>query len=415
MVLSREDGSPSIMEIVFAPGGAMGGGAEGRMIEWWEVDASRLVLWAQGGALCGYPRRQSPDRKCVHGAVGRQRQMGRYRSAVLLLACLTLSACIAAGRPIGNAPAHHVSGGFANPSGARGPDPAAFVLDRLRLAIVSGAQSRAAVLTPEQAMSGWAGTPGDGVLWLGHASLLVRLDGVILAVDPVFADRVSPITIAGPARLSPPPLDAASMPSVHAILVTHDHYDHFEPASLAALAARSAVVCVAPLAVSFSGLGCAREVQLDWGDETRIGEVGVKALPAQHESGRGAFDRNASLWVSYLLSGGTKRVYVTGDTGYGEHLKQVGMQYGPIDLLVMSLGGYEPRQANKDVHMSPEESVAAARDLRARRVLLVHWGTYPLGEEDAAEALAAFLAAAERAGIVADTVSIVPIGGLVHF
>lgn len=340
---------------------------------------------------------------------------GRFAMAVPVLASLMLGACFAPGRPIVGAPAHHASGGFVNPTGARGPGPLAFILDRFRLAFLSAAQSRSAALTPAQALSGWHSTQEDSILWLGHASVLVRMDGSLLAVDPVFAKRASPISIAGPSRLSPPPLDAASMPPPNAVLITHNHYDHFEPKSLAVLASRAPIVCAAPIGVSLSGLGCAREVQLDWGDETRIGRLSIKALAAQHESGRGLFDRNAALWVSYLVSDGKKRVYITGDSGYGPHLERIGAQYGPIDLVVLSLGGYEPRQANKGVHMNPAEAAAAVRDLRAQRVLLVHWGTYPLGEEDPAEALAAFTAAAQRAGLPPDTICNLPIGGTLRF
>lgn len=312
-------------------------------------------------------------------------------------------------------PPHHVDGGFVNPNGASGPGPADFFFDRLRLASSAVQASHALVLSAEESLAGWQALSGDAVMWLGHASVLIRIGGVLLAVDPVFGARVSPVDAAGPMRLSPPALDGATMPLPDAVLITHDHYDHLEPESLRALAARGAVSCVAPLKVALQGLGCAREITLDWREAMSIGPVTVTMLQAQHESGRGVFDRNTTLWASYLLSDGARRVYVTGDTGYGPHLAEIGAQFGPVDLLVLSLGGYAPRDINSGVHMDPAEAARAARDLGARKILLVHWGTYPLGVEEAADAVADFYREAGRLGIGPDAIMVLAIGGSAAF
>ncbi|HRK70761.1 MAG TPA: MBL fold metallo-hydrolase [Micropepsaceae bacterium] len=313
------------------------------------------------------------------------------------------------------APPHHADDGFINPNGAAGPGPADFFFDRLRLASPADQASRARVLGAEESLGGWQALSGDAVMWLGHASVLIRMGGVSLVVDPVFGARVSPLAAAGPARLAPSVLDGATMPLPDGILITHDHYDHFEPEAVEALASRGTLACVAPLKVALSGLGCAHEFLMDWNEKTSIGPVTITLLPAQHESGRGVFDRNTTLWASYLISDGARRVYVTGDTGYGPHLAEIGAHIAPVDLLVLSLGGYEPRDINKGVHMNPQEAARAAIELGARKILLVHWGTYPLGNEEAADAIADFYAEAGRLGINPATIMVLAIGGSAAF
>jgi L-ascorbate metabolism protein UlaG (beta-lactamase superfamily) len=334
--------------------------------------------------------------------------LGSGASALLLL-LLLLGGCTLVGAPVPGAPAHHREHGFANPSGARGTDPFEFLVDRTRLAFAGPEESPAPALPLGQAALAWAAADGDAAQWLGHATLRLRLDGVVLLVDPVFADPVTPLPPFGPPRASPPPLGLAELDDVAAILISHDHYDHFEPETVAALAAATGARCLLPLRVAEGhDLGCAPEA-LDWGEAVAVAGLAVTLQPAQHESGRGLFDRDRSLWGAWLVEGGGKRVYVSGDGGYGEHFATLGAALGPIDLAVLSVGGYEPR-TNRGVHMDPEEAIRALGDLRARRALIVHWGTYPLGLESGGETEERVRAAAEAAGLPPDAVVFLAIG-----
>lgn len=342
----------------------------------------------------------------------------RAGAAVLVVAAsLALAGCTLVGASLPGELPHHAAGGFRNVPEAHGSSAAEFLWDRLRLALATGQPSRAAVLSTDQALTEWrAGAPADAVLWLGHAAVEIRLAGVVAAVDPVFTLDLSPVGLGGPIRLSAPVLDATTMPVANAILVTHNHYDHFEPASIIRLNARAPAICAVPLGLEKGAeLGCRSMHALDWGDSASAGALKVTFLQAQHESGRGLFDRNATLWGAYLLEGHGRQVYVTGDTGYGPHFAAAAAQYGPMDLVILSLGGYAPRWINRRMHMNPEEAVQALIDLKAKRALLVHWGTYPLGEEEAADAIEDVLKAADAAGYPRARLMVLRVGGSTAF
>jgi len=335
-------------------------------------------------------------------------RLGRaFRTLPLLL--LLAGGCTAVGAPVPGAPAHHRQHGFANPSGLGGSDPGEFLIDRTRLALFTGEESSPApVLAPGEAAAAWAGAAGDAAQWLGHASLRLRLAGTTVLVDPVLAEIVSPLPPFGPPRASPPPLGVDELGDVAAVLISHDHYDHFEPETVTALRAP----CFMPLGVAAGeGADCAL-TELDWGESAALGALTLTLLPAQHESGRGLFDRDRSLWGAWLVEGGGRRVYVSGDGGYDAHFAAVD---GPIDLAVLSVGGYEPRGINHGVHMDPEEAVRAFQDLRAARALIVHWGTYPLGLESGGETVGRVRAAAEAAGLPPDAVVFLAIGEVLAF
>lgn len=298
--------------------------------------------------------------------------------APLLLAAALLGGCHAVGEAVPGAPAHHRDRGFANPDGATGPAPLDFLLDRTRLALAGAEAWPAPAFTREEAAASWqAAGEGDAVQWLGHAAVRLRLAGTLLVVDPVFGDYVTPLPPFGPRRASVAPLGADDLPGVAAVLLTHDHYDHFEPGSVTAIAAAGEGRCLAPLGL-FAGEGAVCEAtELDWGGSSAVGSLAVTLVPAQHESGRGLFDRDRSLWGGWLLEGGGRRIFLSGDSGYGGHFRALGRRLDGIDLAILNVGGYEPRRINRGVHMDPEETIRALRELGARRALIVHWAPIP--------------------------------------
>lgn len=340
-------------------------------------------------------------------------------SRIHLLAAVaaTLAACASEpSTPVPGVPAHHVEGGFRNVPPVRPPDAVAFGFDRLRLAVIPNpeAQGRAARRTSAEARAAWDATgDADAVLWIGHATVLVRLGGKTLLFDPLFGDYATPVPPFGPRRLVPPGIALADLPRIDAILVSHDHYDHFEPGSIRRIAARDRPLCVLPLRVGGrEDFGCARTERLDWGAVARLGAgasaVILRLLPAQHDSGRGLFDRNRALWGSWLAEarrGRTvRRVYFAGDTGYGPHFARIGAAHRPIDLALLPVAAYGPRVVNRHVHLDPAEALRAFADLRARRMLAIHWGTFALGTDDALAARAEVPRAATVAGVAAERV-----------
>lgn len=234
------------------------------------------------------------------------------------------------------------------------------------------------------------------VTWIGHSTMLVRMDGVTFLTDPIFSERASPVAFAGPQRRVPPGVPLSELPPIDFVLISHDHYDHADVASIAALAQRGARFIV-PL-----GLGdLVRDAggmasELDWWESVDVGAVQVHCVPSQHFSGRSALNSNDRLWSGWVVAGPTRRFYHAGDTGYFDGFKEIGARLGPIDLAAVPIGAYDPPAIMQFVHLNPEEAVQAALDLRATRVVAMHYGTFDLTDEPLDEPPRRFHAAAQQ-------------------
>jgi N-acyl-phosphatidylethanolamine-hydrolysing phospholipase D len=246
--------------------------------------------------------------------------------------------------------------------------------------------------------------------WIGHSTMLVRMDGVAFLTDPVFSERASPVPFAGPKRLVPPGVPLVELPPIDFVTLSHDHYDHTDIASIRALA-RGGSLFIVPL-----GLGAlvrdvgGEAVELDWWEHVNIGTVRVHCVPSQHFSGRSVADGNRRLWAGWVVEGPTRRFYHAGDTGYFDGFAEIGRRLGPIDLAAIPIGAYLPPSIMRFVHLNPEEAVNAAGDLGARRVVGMHWGTFDLTDEPPDEPPRRFHAAAERLGLEAEQVWTLNVG-----
>lgn len=224
-----------------------------------------------------------------------------------------------------------------------------------------------------------AAADGLYVTWYGHSSALVELDGARVLFDPVWGERVSPATFAGPKRLHPVPVPLAELPELDAIVISHDHYDHLDLPSVRTLLRTQTAPFVVPLGVGAHlerwRVPADRIVELDWAEETTVAGLRLVATPAQHFSGR-LFRRDGTLWTSWTVLGPTRRVFYTGDSGYFDGYARIGEQYGPFDLTLVQIGAYAP--AWPHIHMTPEEGVAAHVDLCGDLLVPVHWATFNL-------------------------------------
>jgi N-acyl-phosphatidylethanolamine-hydrolysing phospholipase D len=238
-----------------------------------------------------------------------------------------------------------------------------------------------------------------GLTWIGHATVLVRLDGAAFVTDPVFSERVSPLRFAGPPRLVPPGVPLAALPRLDFALLSHDHYDHTDLASVRALAARGVRFVVPRGLGELVHAAGAEVVELAWWESATVAGLRVHCVPAQHFSGRGLFDRNRRLWAGFVVEGAARRFYHAGDTGYFPGLGEIGRRFGPIALAALPIGAYAPRAMMQHVHVTPEEAVQAALDVRAEQVLGMHWGTFDLADEPLDEPPRRFLAEAARRGV----------------
>ncbi|WP_415718543.1 MBL fold metallo-hydrolase [Maridesulfovibrio sp.] len=221
-------------------------------------------------------------------------------------------------------------------------------------------------------------TPAElQVVWLGHSSMVLDIDGVRLLIDPVFGNASPlPFTVN---RFQPPPIKREELPELNAVVISHDHYDHLEISTIKYLAPRVKLFIV-PLGVGshLRKWGCKQKqiVELNWDESIIIRDVEIIAAPAQHFSGRGLRDRNETLWASYIFRGERHRAYYSGDGGYDGRFKVIGEEYGPFDINMIECGAYD--KSWKNVHMLPEESVRAHLELRGKHLLPVHWGTFDL-------------------------------------
>jgi len=228
----------------------------------------------------------------------------------------------------------------------------------------------------------YAAPPSSGLraTWIGHATVLLELDGARLLTDPIWSERASPSTLVGPRRFQPPPIALEALPPVDAVVISHDHFDHLDMATVRALAARGTRFAV-PLGVGAHldawHVPAAQIDELDWGESVTVAGLTLTATPARHYSGRNPLRSNQALWASWVLKGAEHRVFFSGDTGYFDGFAKIGERYGPFDLTLVKIGASDPTW--QEIHMSPEEAVQTHLDVRGRLMLPVHWGTFNLG------------------------------------
>jgi N-acyl-phosphatidylethanolamine-hydrolysing phospholipase D len=246
--------------------------------------------------------------------------------------------------------------------------------------------------------------------WIGHATFLVRMGGATFLTDPMFSERASPLSFAGPPRLVPPGVPLDALPRVDFALVSHDHYDHADLPSLRALIARGTrIVAPSGLADVVRAAG-GEATSLGWWEQAEIAGLRVHAVPAQHFSGRGLTDRNRRLWAGWVVEGSGRRFYHAGDTGYFGGFAEIGARLGPIDLAAIPIGAYLPSAMMRPVHLDPEEAVRAVLDLGAARAVAMHFGTFDLTDEPLDEPPARFRAEAERRGLGPDRAWVLRVG-----
>lgn len=217
------------------------------------------------------------------------------------------------------------------------------------------------------------------VIWFGHSSCFIQIDGKKILVDPVFSKNASPIPGTVKAFQGATNYTASDMPPIDYLLITHDHYDHLDYETVLALKENTQyVICGLGVGAHFEHWGY-RENQIkemDWREhETLRDSFSIQVTPARHKSGR-SFKQNNTLWVSFLIKSPSASIFISGDGGYGHHFAEIGEKYGPIDLAIMETGQYD--SAWHFVHLLPEEVLNAARDLQAKKILPVHHSKFVL-------------------------------------
>lgn len=221
--------------------------------------------------------------------------------------------------------------------------------------------------------------------WLGHASFLFQYQGINLLTDPVFSPRCSPFSFMGPKRYTPAPMQVADLPPIQLVCISHNHYDHLDEASVVALAKRfgDSLTFLVPSGVAqwFQRRGIQQVIEMGWWEQRQLSGVEAVFVPAQHFSGRGLRDGNATLWGGWWLVFPDYSLYFAGDSGYGSVFQQMQQVLGSPDLALLPIGAYQPRWMMQGVHVNPEDAVEIHRDLQARQSVAMHWGTFVLTDE----------------------------------
>ena len=223
--------------------------------------------------------------------------------------------------------------------------------------------------------------PASGlrITWMGHSSLLIEIDGKRVLTDPVWG-RASFVSWAGPKRFFDAPIALKDLPSLDAIIISHDHYDHLDSSVICQFVA-SSVRFICPLGVaevlSKMGISKNRITELDWMDSTTIGkDCTITAVPARHFSGRGVVNRNESLWASFVIKGHTHNIFHGADSGWHPVFEEIGKAFGPFDLTTLEIGAYG--EGWPDIHMGPDHATNAHLALNGKLMMPIHWGTFNL-------------------------------------
>jgi len=221
--------------------------------------------------------------------------------------------------------------------------------------------------------------------WVGHATVLMQVAGVNIITDPHFSSRASPVSFAGPKRMVPPGLSYEELPHIDVVVISHNHYDHLDIDSVKRLAAQAGgpprYFVGLGLKSWFADLGITNVTEMDWWDKTTHMGLEVNFVPVQHWSKRTLTDTDRSLWGGWLVKAPSYSFFFAGDTGYSKDFADIGAKFGGVDLALIPIGAYEPRWFMQVQHVDPAQSVKIHQDVKARKSIGIHWGTFELTDE----------------------------------
>lgn len=241
---------------------------------------------------------------------------------------------------------------------------------------------------------------GFRATWLGHSSFLIQGQGLNLLIDPVFSEYCSPFPMKALRRLVPPACYLEDLPRIHAVLLSHSHYDHLDLETLRFLGKDTPLVIAEGHARWLGKKGFKNVRELAWYQHTELAPgIKVTATPAQHFTSRTPFDRNRGHWCGWMLEAEGLKLWHAGDSGYCPAFAEIGERFGSIDFGMIPIGAYAPRWFMEPMHMNPEEAVQVFQDTRCRRAVGMHWGTFRLTDEPLGEPPIRLRSALEKEGV----------------
>ncbi len=241
--------------------------------------------------------------------------------------------------------------------------------------------------------------------FIGHATVLIQLDGKNILTDPNYSDSVWTRQ-----RITRPGIAFDNLPPIDIILISHNHYDHLDADTIKALGPQRHYFVPMGLKNWFAELGITQVQELNWWKSTDFDGLKITFVPAQHFSKRGVFDANTTAWGGWVVEGKQNSFYFAGDTGYFPGFAEIGKRFPGIDVAMLPIGAYEPAWFMQPMHVNPEEALQAFADLRAKRFIPIHWGTFKMSDEFMDEPLIRLNKRVEELGISGDRIWILKHG-----
>jgi L-ascorbate metabolism protein UlaG (beta-lactamase superfamily) len=226
---------------------------------------------------------------------------------------------------------------------------------------------------------------GIRVTFVNHSTFLIQTEGLNILTDPVWSERTSPFTFAGPKRMRPPGIRFEDLPHIDVILISHNHYDHLDVVTMKRLVELYKPRIITPLGVRefLEQEDMKGATDLDWWQESKLStSLAVQAVPAQHFSGRGMFDRDKTLWCGYVLKRNSGNLYFAGDTGYNDStFVEIGKRCSPLLVSILPIGAYKPNWFMSPIHTSPADALKIFIDTQTPNAIASHFGTFPLADD----------------------------------
>jgi L-ascorbate metabolism protein UlaG (beta-lactamase superfamily) len=218
---------------------------------------------------------------------------------------------------------------------------------------------------------------------INHSTVLIQTEGLNILTDPIYSERCSPVSWAGPKRVRAPGIRFEELPPIDVVLISHDHYDHLDLPTIELLKKKHQPQFYMGLGVGGHLPTTENAIEMDWWQSTDVpnSKIQIHFVPVQHFSGRGLFDRNSTLWGGFVVVTPHRKIYFGGDAGYSPHFKQTRDRLGPMDVSLIPVGSYEPRDFMSYAHVNPEEAVLAHIDLQSQKSIGIHYGTFQLTAE----------------------------------
>jgi N-acyl-phosphatidylethanolamine-hydrolysing phospholipase D len=334
----------------------------------------------------------------------------------ILMGCVSYLTEYSQDKSLDNKPKHHTASGYQNypvveKDSSKGP---LFYTRRAWDSLFLPDIPDGHVISQFEAIQGLSSIEKHHITWLGHATFLIKTDGMTILTDPFLSQYASPVSWAGPKRFVALPIAISKLPPIDIVIVSHNHYDHLDDETVRGLKSKELIHVVVPLGLKsfFTERGYSNVTELDWGQSISVKGTLLTAEPAVHGSARSAFDKDKTLWASWVIESHQKRFIFIGDTAYSDTIfSTVGAKYGAFDYAILPIGAYEPRALLWMSHTTPEEAVMIGKDVRAKTLIASHWGTISsLSDEPTFEPPIRFKKSAQNQGFKDKNVWIMKVG-----